>query len=893
MKMIKSKLLKIMTIGLFLANIAACKNQIVDIKEDNLSSPRAVTTTTNYNPVMRIKVTDTAATDDRVQFVLKNVSIKKGDVISLNIKPHITDAEIIIRNGEGSYNKWTTTKTKLTGSWDGLYQVKATATENSSSLAIAVMGAPALNDRIVVDNIKIGSNSTITFTNYTDSDTKNWETLFTPAGLDFWVYENSTIGVDKNEEQKNPGVTINKIELITTGPGADCSNSMVVAWNSPYAESYIEYYPENNSSNKNKITVNSSITSTEWYAKDKYYPCKVTLSGLSPDTKYCYTVGTKYETSAVYHFKTAAASSTSFNFMVMSDLHAPRTESAYKNLAKYIDNAKTNFASPEFIMFTGDMVNKGNVYEQWQSLDKIDSLKQYMYAFTPGNHDYKKIESDSTTYNNTWFNDFAAFPANYSIDGVTLPSSNYYYIYNRVLFVMIDSESRSAADKAYDTDVKTQIKWFENVMSTVNKSSYDYIIFANHRGMLVNGESKYGNYEDWYPYFDKYKVDFVLGGDDHEYSRSKILYNNQVTDSTSKGTVYITEPETERSYSKISLKSGINSKCAAYGGGCNGALLFSVNKNSIKMQLIDSSSKAVDSVTVYKKNRGNSEVSPVLPANGAKWSGLRYSYYGVKKDEANNNKKYDSPTPDQWNNYLKMMTNKLPGSNGTIILIVNTINEDTWSCSFHFPKPSNVPSGMNVKFSSEESYEKLLTMCDNQNYSVWLQVEPGNNDLAELAKIVLNKYKHHPSVKGFGIDCEWYHPNNQGSASRGYPLDDATAAKVVKAARSINKDYTVFAKHWDTEYMPATYRDGMIFVNDSQGFHDSFDKMKKEFKEWAELYHDNPVLFQIGYVADKNIWNNKPFDIAQGIIDATLPVNKNVGIIWVDFTMHTALDKYL
>lgn len=888
MKMIKSKISKIIAASLLLANLSACKNQILELKEDISPSSRAVTTT-NYNSVMRIKVTNTVNTDDRVQFVLKNVSIKKGDEISFKIKPNIKDAEIIVRNGEGSYSKWTSQKTKLSGSWDGYYEVKAKATENTSSLAVAIMGKPSLNDRIYLDDVKIGSNSTITFLNYSDSSIKNWAPLFTPSELDFWVYNESTDGV---KDPATSEATIKKIELITTGPGEDCSTSMTVAWNSPYPESYIEYYPENNSSNKKTIHVSSSLNKTEWYAKDKFYPCKVILSDLIPDTKYCYTISTQYEKSSVYKFKTAASSSTNFNFLVLSDLHTPRTESAYKNLEKYIENAKTNFKSPEFIMFTGDMVNKGNVYEHWQALDKIDSLKKYMYAFTPGNHDYKKMDSGSTTYNNTWFNDFAAFPENYSLNGVTLPSSNYYYIYNRVLFVMIDSESRSAQDKAYDTDVKTQIKWFENVMSKVDKSSYDYIIFANHRGMLVNGESKYGNYEDWYPYFDKYKVDFVLGGDDHEYSRSKVLYNNQVTDSKSKGTVYITEPQTEGSYSTIKLKSSINSKCAAYGGGCNGALLFTVTNDTIKMQLIDSSSKAVDSVTVYKKDRGSSNKT----ISGAKWSGLRFSLYGVRKDEANNNKKYSAPTSSEWKNYLKMMENKLPGSKGTVILIVSSIKEDGWVCSFHFPKPSNVPSGLNVKFEKEEdtyNYEELLTMCDKQNYDVWLQVEPGNNDVCELAKIVLNKYKHHPSVKGFGIDCEWYHPENKGSASRGYPLDDSTAKKLVKTAREINSSYTVFAKHWDSEYMPQSYRDGMIFVNDSQGFHGSFEDMKDEFKDWAKLYKDNPVIFQIGYVADKDIWGNDPFKTAQGIVDATIPYNKNVGIIWVDFTMHTALDKYL
>ena len=83
----------------------------------------------------------------------------------------------------------------------------------------------------------------------------------------------------------------------------------------------------------------------------------------------------------------------------------------------------------------------------------------------------------------------------------------------------------------------------------------------------------------------------------------------------------------------------------------------------------------------------------------------------------------------------------------------------------------------------------------------------------------------------------------------------------------------------------------MVFVNDSQGFHGSLDRMKKEFKEWAKAYPNNPVLFQIGYNADKTIWKNDPIDVAKTIADNASEHNNKIGIIWVDFTMKEALKK--
>ena len=90
--------------------------------------------------------------------------------------------------------------------------------------------------------------------------------------------------------------------------------------------------------------------------------------------------------------------------------------------------------------------------------------------------------------------------------------------------------------------------------------------------------------------------------------------------------------------------------------------------------------------------------------------------------------------------------------------------------------------------------------------------------------------------------------------------------------------------------MPPTYRDGMIFVDDSQGF-DTLTSVKNEFKEWAEKFADNPVFFQIGYEADEHLWVKNPIDFAKTIIDETTKYNKHVGILWVDFIMKEELQK--
>jgi len=285
---------------------------------------------------------------------------------------------------------------------------------------------------------------------------------------------------------------------------------------------------------------------------------------------------------------------------------------------------------------------------------------------------------------------------------------------------------------------------------------------------------------------------------------------------------------------------------------------------------------------------GNSNYKAITSSSSSsgnvEWAGFRYSPYGVKKSFGY------MPSAKNWEGYIdKIKNNFYINTQGAVVLIVG-VESKTKYCEFGFPEPKYVSSSLNVKFSDTDEYEDFLKKCDEKGYKVWLQVEAGDNDLVKLADIVFDRYGHHPSVKGFGIDCEWWY-RNYTSENHGRPLSDSEAKRVVDAVRKRNSSYTVFAKHWKTSFMPQTYRDGMIFVNDSQGFHGSLERMKKEFKEWAKTYPNNPVIFQIGYNADTSIWKDDPIKVAKAIVDNSSDFNKHIGVVWVDFTMKDALDK--
>jgi hypothetical protein len=330
---------------------------------------------------------------------------------------------------------------------------------------------------------------------------------------------------------------------------------------------------------------------------------------------------------------------------------------------------------------------------------------------------------------------------------------------------------------------------------------------------------------------------------------------------------------------KSSDHCDISKGCQSEFGICNGEVkAMAAKETSVETSREVSEKTSEKSVTTIEKAEGNVE-----------YAGFRYSIYGIK-DSFNY-----VPDSDDIEDYVGIMKDQFyKGTKGVVFLIVG-VDSKSKKVVFQFPKPSNQYSSeyyknlKNIEFIDSDRYESFLDKCDEKGYHVWLQVEPGENDLVQLAHITMDRYGHHSSVRGFGIDCEWWYRKYTDSEN-GRPLTDEVAEKVVKAVRKRNSTYTVYAKHWKPSYMPKSYRDGMIFVNDSQGF-SSLSKMEKEFKEWAQTYPNNPVFFQIGYKKDRSVWKNDPVGVAKSIADAVSKYNDEIGIVWVDFTMKQAIDS--
>ncbi len=255
------------------------------------------------------------------------------------------------------------------------------------------------------------------------------------------------------------------------------------------------------------------------------------------------------------------------------------------------------------------------------------------------------------------------------------------------------------------------------------------------------------------------------------------------------------------------------------------------------------------------------------------YAGARASNYGI----------YPFPAPSRWVDMVDAIAGNFEGSIPTVIWIVGVMYGDK-DCYLFFPRPQDGKNYEHIRFHDFDYYEKYLSYFDEHNVKVFLQVEPANAEVTDLIELVLNRYKKHKCVIGFGVDVEWY--READAPDWGVKVSDSLAKAWENKVKEINFDYKLFLKHWDYRWMPPNYRGEIIFVDDSQIFPD-FDSMFHEFIDyWSKRFYPNQVCFQVGYPSDYKWWKNmdNPVkEIGQKLIDST---EQSCGIFWVDFTLY-------
>ena len=405
----------------------------------------------------------------------------------------------------------------------------------------------------------------------------------------------------------------NPLELILTSPGEIASSEMSFSWRSTKSTSTF-YYSDNLTSNVNtwnKIDVNGVIDNTTF--KDEAignYHYELDLEDLKPGTKYVYQITSGSSTSSKYYFETAYETG-DFSFLWVSDNHAyASTSDRQTKFQALYDKAKATLGNIPLVVSTGDDVAYGGTYNCWQTMlngtNGLNFFKETAYISTPGNHSCYEYNSSSipSTESDRFFDAVINTPDNGTDEG----STSYWFIYNSVLFISLDSIVANSKGATY---IPMQKQFFIDTVKA-NEGKYQYIIVYQHypfmNALTGNRFGPYGtNYGKWYELFDEYGVDLALSGDHHCYYRSNSLYNDKVVDEG--GTMYIgapqiggrhreiTETQDAEYYAKRITSADLN--------GNSGATYFTVTSESITGTLIDTNGTVHDTYTVKAKRAVN------------------------------------------------------------------------------------------------------------------------------------------------------------------------------------------------------------------------------------------------------------------------------------------------
>lgn len=256
----------------------------------------------------------------------------------------------------------------------------------------------------------------------------------------------------------------------------------------------------------------------------------VELTDLQPDTDYVFRAGsyatldavtgipTAAELSDVAHFRTAPAKGDRkpMPFVVAGDSRG--------GAAKIKANSKMYTALPALAwFFSGDM-NPTGVQEEWN--DWFDAM-----ALILNDHPLMPVQGNHEIFAEIYYNQFA-LPA---MPGIASAYVEHGWSVNvgNVHFVGLDSGSEEACID--------QTPWLTGDLKKAQADpDIDWTLVQFHHGTYsasLHGSTTYVQ-KQWVPLFEKYGVDLVLNGHDHNYERSVPILADKPT-TQDKGITYV------------------------------------------------------------------------------------------------------------------------------------------------------------------------------------------------------------------------------------------------------------------------------------------------------------------------------------------------------------------
>ncbi|MDO4516231.1 MAG: choice-of-anchor I family protein [Bacillota bacterium] len=325
---------------------------------------------------------------------------------------------------------------------------------------------------------------------------------------------------------------------ISLSMGAD-ESKVNFTWYSPLSDAELLVADNAAMTGAQTIEADTSV------ANDGQYSCKATATGLAAGKTYYYQLSNAGHTSESYHFTTDDGGAFSFAFVGDPQIGASgNVSNDAEGWGNTLNSIGTNgiFSDVSFLLSAGDQVNTAADENQYDGYLDHDVLTSLPVATAIGNHD-----SGSNAYSQH-FN----VPNESAEYGRTAAGGDYYFVYNNVLFMVLNSNVQTAdGHKAFmeaaieatkDENIQWKIVMFHHTLFTVASHAHDGYI-----------DNENGFKAQIIPVLKELDVDVVLQGHDHVYCRTymmdgttpmtdKAIYDDEgyssITDPT--GILYVT-----------------------------------------------------------------------------------------------------------------------------------------------------------------------------------------------------------------------------------------------------------------------------------------------------------------------------------------------------------------
>lgn len=319
---------------------------------------------------------------------------------------------------------------------------------------------------------------------------------------------------------------------ITRGPylQSATSNSIVLRWQTDDAvDSKVAY---GFAANALTQSVTDNVVTTNH---------TVTLTGLTPYTKYYYSIGSslvKIQGDGDNYFVTSPISGAEgkYTFWVAGDCgnNSTNQKNVRDRYNAYIGNGVTNGW-----LLLGDNAYDAGTEDEFSSkffgIYQGSIMKHAPLWPVPGNHDYANNASNQDTKNVPYFSIFNV-PTQAQAGGVASNTEAFYsYDYGNIHFLALDSYGEENNLRLYDT-LGAQVQWIKNDLAANTKK---WTVAYWHHPPYTKGSHDSDTESDlvkmrtnFIRILERNGVDLILCGHSHSYERSKLMKGHYGLEST-------------------------------------------------------------------------------------------------------------------------------------------------------------------------------------------------------------------------------------------------------------------------------------------------------------------------------------------------------------------------